>query len=80
MTSPPHDEPSRHDPAGDGPQVPPGLEHLPDEVIADREEAYDEDFEASAPLLGTWKRWYAIVLGNLVLLMILFFLFTRAFD
>lgn len=80
MNSPPHDEPMPQGQGDDEPEVPPGLEHIPEEVIADRQEAHEEDFEAGAPLFGTWGRWYAVVLGNLVLLMILFFIFTRAFD
>ncbi len=80
MTSPPNDGTTPGDGGPEDPEVPPGLEHLPDELILGREEAIEEDFEASAPLLGTWRRWYTVVLGNLVLLMLLFFLFTRAFD
>jgi hypothetical protein len=41
----------------------------------DRESAADE-----RPPLGEWKRLYAIVLGELVLLILLFTLFARAFS
>ena len=36
--------------------------------------------EAPPPVGGTWNRLYAIVLGELVLLVGLFYLFTRAFS
>lgn len=32
------------------------------------------------PPLGSWPRLYAVVLGTLVLLIVLFTLFTRAFS
>jgi hypothetical protein len=36
--------------------------------------------EEPPPLLGTWPRVYAVVLGFLVLLIFLFYLFARAFS
>jgi hypothetical protein len=32
------------------------------------------------PILSSWKRLYTIVLLNLALLIVLFYLFTKAFD
>jgi hypothetical protein len=32
------------------------------------------------PFLGTWSRVYAVVLGWLVLLIVLFYLFAKAFP
>jgi sugar phosphate permease len=32
------------------------------------------------PILSSWKRLYTVVLLNLVLLIVLFYLFTKAFD
>ena len=42
----------------------------------DREIVAAED----APPLGGWKRLYAVVLGELALLILLFTLFARAFS
>jgi hypothetical protein len=36
--------------------------------------------EAPPPLLGSWRRVYAVVLGELALLILLFRLFSRAFS
>jgi hypothetical protein len=38
------------------------------------------DTEAQTPPLGGWVRVYAIVLGELALLILLFTLFARAFS
>jgi len=39
-----------------------------------------ESDSAEAPPLGSWSRLYAIVVGELVLLILLFTLFARAFE
>ena len=39
----------------------------------------DRDDEGPPPFGGSWTRLYALVLGNLVVLILLFYLFTRAF-
>jgi len=36
--------------------------------------------EAPPPIGGTWNRLYAIVIGELVLLVLLFWWFTKAFE
>jgi hypothetical protein len=36
--------------------------------------------EEGRPPLGSWPRMYALVLGNLVVLILIFYAFTRAFD
>jgi hypothetical protein len=36
--------------------------------------------EEAPPLLGSWKRLYAIVLGELLLCILLFWLFSRTFS
>ncbi|HYP52891.1 MAG TPA: hypothetical protein VEQ42_05090 [Pyrinomonadaceae bacterium] len=35
--------------------------------------------EGPPPFGGSWARLYALVLGNLVLLIVLFYVFTKAF-
>jgi len=32
------------------------------------------------PPLGSWRRMYTLVLANLALLIVLFYVFTRSFD
>jgi len=36
--------------------------------------------EEQPPIGGSWRVLYAVVIGNLVLLIILFYVFTRAFS
>ena len=36
--------------------------------------------DESPPLFKTWKGWYALVLGNLIFLIVLFYLFTKIFE
>ena len=43
-------------------------------------EAEDAPTDESRPPLGSWPRMYALVLGNLVVLIVIFYAFTRAFD
>ena len=38
------------------------------------------DDEEPPPILGSWKRLYALVLLNLALLIALFYLFTKWFE
>ncbi|MDH4036182.1 MAG: hypothetical protein OEY32_11140 [Candidatus Krumholzibacteria bacterium] len=38
------------------------------------------DGEERPPIGGSWRVLYAVVIGNLVLLIILFYVFTRAFS
>jgi len=38
-----------------------------------------EEGDEKPPLLPSWRAWYAVVLGTLVLLIVLFFAFTKAF-
>ena len=38
------------------------------------------DGEEQPPIGGSWRVLYAIVIGNLVLLILLFYAFTRAFS
>lgn len=38
-----------------------------------------ETGEEPPPFGGSWARLYALVLGNLVLLIVLFYVFTKAF-
>ncbi len=39
-----------------------------------------ETDQEKPPILSSWKRLYTVVLLNLVLLIVLFYLFTKAFD
>jgi hypothetical protein len=32
------------------------------------------------PLFSSWKKWYALVLLHLVFLIVVFYLFTKAFE
>jgi hypothetical protein len=43
-------------------------------------EAEDQPTDESRPPLGSWPRMYALVLGNLVILIVIFYAFTRVFD
>jgi len=36
--------------------------------------------EPSPPPFKTWKAWYSLVLGNLILLIILFYILTRILE
>ena len=46
--------------------------------MADDSQHHHED-EAELPPLGSWRRMYAVVIGELVLLIVLFTLFAQAF-
>ncbi len=48
---------------------------MTDEPRTDDAETPDEP-----PPLGTWPRMYALVLGNLAFWILVFYLFTRAFE
>lgn len=39
-----------------------------------------ENEQEKVPLFGTWKRWYVAVLTFLVILIILFSVFTNTFS
>jgi hypothetical protein len=39
-----------------------------------------EEFQESPPILTSWRRLYAVVLGELAVLIILFYLFTKVFE
>jgi hypothetical protein len=36
--------------------------------------------EEKPPILSSWRKLYAVVLLNLVLLIVLFYIFTKSFD
>lgn len=38
------------------------------------------DGDEQPPVGGSWRVLYAIVIGNLVILIVLFYVFTRAFS
>jgi hypothetical protein len=38
------------------------------------------DGEEPPPIVGSWRVIYAVVIGNLALLIILFYVFTRVFS
>lgn len=40
----------------------------------------EEIDQEKPPILSSWKRLYTVVLLNLALLIVLFYLFTKAFD
>jgi hypothetical protein len=36
--------------------------------------------ENQAPILGSWRRLYTLVIAELAVLIVLFYLFTKAFE
>lgn len=38
------------------------------------------DHEEPPPLFRTWNHWYALVILNLTVLIVLFYFFTRLYD
>jgi len=36
--------------------------------------------ESTPPILGSWNKVYALVFGNLIFLIILFYFFTKVFE
>jgi len=58
------------------PIEPAPLADLPDELVTDEAEVRED---TPVPVFGSWGRWYAVVLGNLVVLILVFYWFTRAF-
>lgn len=44
------------------------------------EENKDLEAEEKPPFFKKWKGWYLLVLGNLVFLIILFYLFTNHYS
>jgi hypothetical protein len=38
------------------------------------------DEEPSPPPFKSWRSWYAVVLGNLILLIILFYILSRTLE
>lgn len=47
---------------------------------AEKAEAPRPDLDARPPLLGSWRNIYLVVLGNLALLVVIFWAITRAFE
>jgi hypothetical protein len=39
-----------------------------------------EKDQEKPPVFSSWSRWYAVVLLNLAVLIVLFYLFTKAFE
>ena len=39
-----------------------------------------ESAEPAPPWIKSWNGWYALVLGNLLLMILFFYLFTKAFE
>ena len=48
--------------------------------MPDRNDIPDESTPDEKPPLGTWGRMYALVLGNLAFLIVLFYVFTLYFE
>ena len=40
----------------------------------------NENEEAKPPLFKKWKSWYLLVIGELILLIVLFYWFTKAYS
>lgn len=47
--------------------------------MSERDERDEPAEDEPPPFGGSWGRLYALVLGNLVFLVVLFYLFTKAF-
>ena len=39
-----------------------------------------EDIEEKPPLFKKWQTWYTLVASELILLIIIFYIFTKAFE
>ena len=48
--------------------------------MLNKNEELNRTVEEKPPILSSWKKIYTIVFGNLVLLIILFYLFTKYFS
>lgn len=46
----------------------------------DSDQIHQPEEESRAPFFGSWGRIYALVIANLVVLILLFYLFTLAFN
>ena len=40
----------------------------------------EQNEKESIPLFKSWRTWYLVVAGNLVLMIILFYIFTKVFE
>ena len=40
----------------------------------------EEEQDERPPLFPAWSYWYALVIGSLILLIVLFYLFTKHFS
>jgi len=40
----------------------------------------EKEIDPPPPILGSWKKLYSLVLLNLVVLIVIFYLFTKAFE
>ena len=41
---------------------------------------FEKNIEDKPPFLGSWNKIYSLVLGELIVLIVLFYLFTKAFS
>jgi hypothetical protein len=45
-----------------------------------KEKEINEASESTPPILGSWTTVYALVFGNLIFSIILFYIFTKVFE
>jgi len=45
-----------------------------------KEKEIIEADESAPPILGSWNKVYALVFGNLIFLILLFYFFTKVFE
>jgi len=45
-----------------------------------KNEIREDPVEEAPPLLSSWNHWYALVLGFLVFLVIVFYLFSKFYE
>ena len=48
--------------------------------MTERDRPHEPEREEQPPFGGSWGRLYVLVLANLALMVLLFYLFTRAFS
>ncbi len=52
----------------------------PEEQMKSREHDLDIEDEGKPPFFSSWRQLYLVVLGNLVFLIVIFYLFMKAFE
>ncbi len=45
-----------------------------------KKDKIDINYEEPPPIMGSWNKLYGLVLANLILLIIIFYIFTKVFE